>query len=886
MRGFDHVHDGKSRSGRWSVWPDSGRRGAAAMLLAAGLLAIVPPAGAASPIAQVNYQGVLRNSSGLPLDGAFDMVFRFFSAPAGGDEILVDDWSQGVGGPVQVTKGLFSVALGAGFPTDGTGPGTYTTLAQVFRDYSAVYLEVQVGGQVLTPRTLMLSAPTALNADHLDGRNAADFLDTSATQQMKAGKLFCADGVYATSSSAGYGIESYGSTAGGFFKDTNSTGSGWIGYGDRGVHASGSEMGGYFKDSDQSGYSEIGSGDYGIKAFGNTIAGYFEDLDGSGWARIAYGDLGVYASGNETGVAGYAVSATGVGVVGQGGGHGGWFSDRFATGQAFVGKDNRGIEAYGSEMGGWFHDTDNTSTSYNAISGYGIQGFGTTAGGYFTDSDPLDSGYAYVGYGDYGVRGFGETAGGYFEDSNGTGYGYVGVGDSGVTGYGSVQGGYFSQTVESGTAMVAWSDRGIQAYGNNAGAYFGDLDSSAFGLVGYGTYKIYGSGAMSFVQNHPAQKDRVIVYTAPEGDETATYTRGTARLVNGEAKVALGETFAWVTNPEIGLTAYVTPRGRPVPLAVASLSTGELVVRGPVGEDVDFDFMVYGLRIGFEETTVVQEKTQEARVPSMADHRRRFEQHPELREFTAQARFGRMEEAAGRSHGRPAAAPGAGAAATLLAAIEEYDPQIHGRPQADRAPAESAGPPPADAAGRVEPVDPQPETARDLSAGTRDGGTMAPAPRRPALSVAERLTDPATQVSDRPAWVQEATAGPASIAESVEAGDVLVAEAEAPGLLKRGASAADRSVVGIVAGEPGRTYDARIGAVDGHGEAPIVVSGFALCKVDASYGAIRVGDLLTTSPTSGRAMRSENPAAGTILGKALEPLASGTGTIRVVVTLR
>lgn len=54
----------------------------------------------------------------------------------------------------------------------------------------------------------------------------------------------------------------------------------------------------------------------------------------------------------------------------------------------------------------------------------------------------------------------------------------------------------------------------------------------------------------SLVQRHgilcsesPLRKDKVIVYAAPEGDEVATHTRGTARLANGEARVSLGETF-------------------------------------------------------------------------------------------------------------------------------------------------------------------------------------------------------------------------------------------------------------------------------------------------------------------------------------------------------
>ena len=58
-------------------------------------------------------------------------------------------------------------------------------------------------------------------------------------------------------------------------------------------------------------------------------------------------------------------------------------------------------------------------------------------------------------------------------------------------------------------------------------------------------------------------------------------------------------------------------------------------------------------------------------------------------------------------------------------------------------------------------------------------------------------------------------------------------------------------------------------------------------KADASYGAIKIGDLLVTSPTPGYAMRSkpmrvgkqEMHRPGTLLGKALEALHDGKGDI-------
>jgi hypothetical protein len=58
--------------------------------------------------------------------------------------------------------------------------------------------------------------------------------------------------------------------------------------------------------------------------------------------------------------------------------------------------------------------------------------------------------------------------------------------------------------------------------------------------------------------------------------------------------------------------------------------------------------------------------------------------------------------------------------------------------------------------------------------------------------------------------------------------------------------------------------------------------------VDAQYGSVEVGDLLTTSPTFGHAMKATDQAKafGSIIGKALEPLRSGTGLIRMLVSLQ
>ncbi|HID46680.1 MAG TPA: hypothetical protein EYP34_13115 [Chromatiaceae bacterium] len=137
----------------------------------------------------------------------------------------------------------------------------------------------------------------------------------------------------------------------------------------------------------------------------------------------------------------------------------------------------------------------------------------------------------------YGVEGTGNTAGGYFKDSNGSGYAYVGAGHYGILGYGNEMGGYFKDRDNSGYAQVGYGDYGIRGFGNFGGGRFVDLDNSGYARVSHSTYKIYGNGTVNFVQNHPENADEVIVYTAPEGDEVATYTRGSAKLVNGEARI-------------------------------------------------------------------------------------------------------------------------------------------------------------------------------------------------------------------------------------------------------------------------------------------------------------------------------------------------------------
>ncbi|MBE0567845.1 MAG: hypothetical protein IH621_17965 [Krumholzibacteria bacterium] len=124
---------------------------------------------------------------------------------------------------------------------------------------------------------------------------------------------------------------------------------------------------------------------------------------------------------------------------------------------------------------------------------------------------------------------------------------------------------------------------------------------------------------------------------------------------------------------------------------------------------------------------------------------------------------------------------------------------------------------------------------------------------------------------------------------AVEPGAVVSIDPDSPGDLRLSDEAYDRKVAGIVSGadgvRPGLLMGQRGTAADG--AHPVALTGRVYCKVDATFGPIRPGDLLTTSPTPGHAMRVDDPgrAHGAILGKAMTSLESGQGLVLVLVSL-
>lgn len=126
-----------------------------------------------------------------------------------------------------------------------------------------------------------------------------------------------------------------------------------------------------------------------------------------------------------------------------------------------------------------------------------------------------------------------------------------------------------------------------------------------------------------------------------------------------------------------------------------------------------------------------------------------------------------------------------------------------------------------------------------------------------------------------------------AFASALDAETVMVLDAE--GALRESTEAYDKKVAGVLSGEgeyrPGIVLDRK--GPRGN-RRPLALVGKVFCKVDVECAPVEVGDLLTTSPTPGHAMKAADPARafGAIIGKALRPLREGKGLIPFLVALQ
>jgi len=139
----------------------------------------------------------------------------------------------------------------------------------------------------------------------------------------------------------------------------------------------------------------------------------------------------------------------------------------------------------------------------------------------------------------------------------------------------------------------------------------------------------------------------------------------------------------------------------------------------------------------------------------------------------------------------------------------------------------------------------------------------------------------AARYQDVAEWVESS--------QELSSGMVVVLDHTKSNQVIASTQAYDSRVAGVISLKPGLMLGEA-----GEGRVLVATTGRVKVKVDATNGPIQIGDLLVTSDKAGFAMKSAPVDVGgvrihrpgTLIGKALEPLAQGTGEILVLLSLQ
>jgi hypothetical protein len=855
----------------------------------------------AAPPDIINYQGVLRDSAGNPLDGSYVMTFVFYDDEIGGTDILRESHGIVSSPEISVDQGMFTVALGTGYIEDGNGPGLYLSMNQVFRDYTNVWMRISVEYETLSPRVPIRATPyahnsynaqSAQNADTVGGQAPSTFLDTTASTQTKAGNLNV-DGIL---------------TAGGgrLNMDFSST-----------IATNGTDTSLTF-DVDNNGTAEMTIGPFGTVNIPDNLR-----VSNGLYVSSIQNQLTLHdPEGSFEGQPGiYFTTAAGTKVFSWRGGF-----------NYFRMTDNLLVDGYVNatqlQVGSGLLDWDSSQSRFEFNQRLAVNGplrIGTDAG--------TATAYSFVG-----------PSGSSNPDSSAMNA----VNDFYVAGDLEAQT-YWGDRFESSTST--FNLNGNDNRFNTAGQHRVMIDSdnsTTSNFVGWyhdGTY----STATQLARMEEDGDFRI------GGTLSQNQVFDLAESFWASEPLKPGDLVA--ADPDHpGAVQRATGDSHQAVLGVVSSKPGVLLGSAPFdaeglrrawGDEIHGRFVGARDRI---EAELLQEKPELVALSIGETDELRNMDHDEdglesilLDRFfeenvVAVALAGRVPVQVDASFGSiavgdplaPSDLPGVARKAdgqTVAVAIA-LEPLESGRGTVlgfvTRF--ETAG----DALEELESRTPDPVTGVQELAGNlqvvldqgaddearfsihRDGAAVG--------KVGDEIfrVDESGNVFARGAFRPHAMdlAEFFELSEPVEAGDVIAIDLENPGLCRLASEANDPAVVGIVSTEPGLLLGGsvqRIAAIDhelaaelelarelGDGEleeqiwnrmttmfmenhAAIALSGTVPVKVDAGYGAIRPGDLLISSPTPGHAMRADDPAPGAVIGKALAELENGVGVIRALV---
>ena len=127
--------------------------GSVSLILTWAILAVVaslPEAARAAVPQMINYQGRLTDADGEPVDSAtYGLMFSIYDAPIAGSEL----WKASETIWIEITDGLFSHLLGSTSP-----------IPDSLANYDSLWLNVNVQGEDIQPRTPLVSVNFAFKA--------------------------------------------------------------------------------------------------------------------------------------------------------------------------------------------------------------------------------------------------------------------------------------------------------------------------------------------------------------------------------------------------------------------------------------------------------------------------------------------------------------------------------------------------------------------------------------------------------------------------------------------------------------------------------------------------------------------------------------------------
>ncbi len=387
----------------------------------------------------LNYQGYLTDTLGNPITNpSVSMTFAIFDAASSGNQKWTETQSA-----VSVNKGIFHVLLGTVTPIPDS----------VFTASINRYLQLTVGGQALSPRTQIVSAPYAYTSTYSDtavyARNSApdndwtyhvsDGADTTLQMDGRWGLARSGNILYGTADSTHVNLGVGNTTGASGYNYKYCTVSG--GYYNTAGNQAATIGGGRYNTADSI-YASVGGGYYNTASgFGATVSGGYADT------AIGYGSTVCGGRRNNTD----AIYAT---VAG--------------------GYENAALGYYAAIGGGRYN---NANMTYGTVSG-GFSNLassfaGTVSGGY-GDTAMAYYGGALSGYGNLAgdaETDTGATVCGGFDNTAVGRYSHVGGGraDSAGGEYSVVGGGYRNRALGDRTTVsggyLNWADSAYATIG-------------------------------------------------------------------------------------------------------------------------------------------------------------------------------------------------------------------------------------------------------------------------------------------------------------------------------------------------------------------------------------------------------------------------------------